>query len=374
MTIRDVARQAGVSTATVSRVINGNSQVDACLVARVHQAVSSLGYVPNTVARSLKADRTMLVGLLISDIGNPYFSAIAKALESALGQHGYTLLIGSTEEGPEREQRLLDGMLGRKADGLILNSTGRNDAMLAAISQRLPVVLLNRRIRTPGFCGDLVDSDNREGARAMMRCLLDAGHRHIGVIHGDLSVSTGREREEGFLSVLGESSNMTGSGNMDGPGNMTGSGNMDGSGIVDGAMRVLAYQGDFSMESGMAGAEALLSGPQPVTAIAVMNNSMAIGVLRYCRRHAIRIPEDVSVVSYGSIEDADLLYVNPTVVALSPREVARHAAELLLARMRHPVAENREILLPPDLEKGNTVGPATPEFFTHPCPSVPIYS
>ena len=150
-TIRDVARQAGVSTATVSRVINGNSHVDACLVARVHQAVASLGYVPNTVARSLKADRTMLVGLLISDIGNPYFSAIAKALETSLGHHGYTLLIGSTEEGPEREQRLLDGMLGRKADGLILNSTGRNDAMLAAISQRLPVVLLNRRIRARGF-------------------------------------------------------------------------------------------------------------------------------------------------------------------------------------------------------------------------------
>ena len=338
-TIRDVARQAGVSTATVSRVINGNSHVDACLAARVRQAVTSLGYVPNTVARSLKADRTMLVGLLISDIGNPYFSAIAKALESSLGQHGYTLLIGSTEEGPEREQRLLDGMLGRKADGLILNSTGRNDAMLAAISQRLPVVLLNRRIRMPGFCGDLVDSDNREGARAMARCLLDAGHRHIGVIHGDLSVSTGREREEGFLSVLGK------------PGNPAKPG------LVDEPVGVRAYQGDFSMESGMAGAAALLSGPEPVTAIAVMNNSMAIGVLRYCRRHAVRIPEDVSIVSYGSIEDADLLYVNPTVVALPPREVAKHAAELLLARMRHVVSENREMLLPPDLETGNTVGP-----------------
>ena len=359
MTIRDVARQAGVSTATVSRVINGNSHVDACLVARVHQAVASLGYVPNTVARSLKADRTMLVGLLISDIGNPYFSAIAKALETSLGHHGYTLLIGSTEEGPEREQRLLDGMLGRKADGLILNSTGRNDAMLAAISQRLPVVLLNRRIRAPGFCGDLVDSDNREGARAMAQCLLDAGHRHIGVIHGDLSVSTGREREEGFLSGLGK------------PGHLGGAGSLEGSGIVDAPLVVRSYQGDFSMESGMAGAAALLSGPAPVTAIAVMNNSMAIGVLRYCHRHAIRIPEDVSVVSYGSIEDADLLYVNPTVVALSPREVARHAAELLLARMRHPAAENREILLSPDFEKGNTVGPAFPdpcscEFDAHP--------
>lgn len=333
LTIREVARMAGVSTATVSRVINGNSRVDPAAAVRVRQAITTLGYVPNTVARSLKADKTMLVGLLISDIGNPYFSAMAKSLELLLGQQGYTLLIGSTDEGAKQEARLLDMMMGRKADGLILNTTGQNDPMIAAMSRRMPVVLVNRRVRHAGFAGDLVDSTNREGAAALAENLLSAGHRRIGLIHGDLSLSTGLERGEGFLAAL------------------------HAHGLSEGPDGYVTYQGDFSMESGMAGANCLLSGPRPVTALAAMNNSMAMGALRHCRSHGIRIPEDVSLVAYGTLEDADLLYVRPTVVALSAREMAERAAEMLLTRMIQPDLPPRESRLNPYLVSGETVGP-----------------
>ncbi len=332
-TIREVARAAGVSTATVSRVINGNSRVTTEVATRVRETVDLLGYVPNVVARSLKSDRTGTIGMLVSDIGNSYFSAMAKALEDLLAQHGYTLLIGSTEENPDREAKLLAMMMGRKVEGLLLNTTGRNEALVAGLSRRVPIVLLNRRVHSPGFQGDLVDSANRVGVGRLVACLSEAGHSRIGVINGDLTVSTGAERYAGFLEAMKKSQSRTA------------------------FITYRCHEGNFSMESGRQGAAALLEGPETVSALVVMNNSMALGVLRYCRKMGVRIPEQLSLGVYGNLEEADLLYVRPTHVSLHAAEMAKNSSEFLLERIINPLLASREVLLDPVLCQGDTIAP-----------------
>ncbi|MDN5276207.1 MAG: hypothetical protein PWR01_172 [Clostridiales bacterium] len=332
VTIKDVAKRAGVSIATVSRVINNNYYVSPEIREKVLRAIEELNYYPNSVARSLKNDSTThTIGFLVSDISNNYFTIMAKAVEEVVHKEGYSLIVCSTNDVKKRELVYLKLLISKKVDGLILNTTGENDDFIATLSERLPIVLVNRRVYNQNFRGDFIDSDNIEGTYKLVTYLLSMGHRKIGVINGTLSVSTGRERFKGFERAMSEV------------------------GIFVDESYPYRYDGDFTMESGYQGAAKMVNMHQKPSAIVIMNNVMAIGALKYFRANNIRVPEDVSIVAYGNIDNSDLLYVQPTIVTLDPWSIGNKAGEMILERIKNRNMGNREVIFVPQLVEGNSV-------------------
>jgi len=331
VTIKDVAKHAGVSIATVSRVINNNYYVSPEIEKRVLKAIKELNYYPNSIARSLKNDTTFTIGFIVSDISNDYFTSMTKAIEDVINKENYNMIVCSTDNKKEKELRYLKLLISRKVDGLILNTTGRNDDFISKLSNDLPVILVNRKVQDSAFRGDFIDSNNFEGAYTLTEHLLSSGHRKIAVINGDLSVSTGKERFEGFKKAMLQA------------------------GIEVGDDYVYRYDGDFTMESGYQGAAELLKLTDPPTAVVVMNNAMALGALKYFRVNKIKVPEDVSIASYGDIDNVELMYVQPSTVTLNARTIGRKAGEMLLERIKDRSIVNREVIYTPQLIVGNGV-------------------
>ena len=332
ITIKDVARAAGVSLATVSRVINKNYYVSPELESKVSEAITKLGYYPNSVARSLKLTSTNTIGFLVSDISNGYFTTLSKAIEDVIQAKDYNLIVCSTDNKKEKEYAYLKLLLEKKIDGLILNTTGENDDFIASMSDKLPIVLCNRKISRKNFRGDLVDSDNINGAYMLTQHLISMGHRKIGIINGIQKVSTGIERFEGFRKAMREI----------------------GIEVKEGYKYRLDE--DFGLEGGYQGASKLMSMEDRPTAIIIMNNEMMLGALRYFRANNVSIPETVSIAAYGEIVNADLLYVQPSIVSLNPYVIGKNLAELMIERIenRNDIS-NREIKYVPQLIPGTGV-------------------
>ncbi|MCD8139272.1 MAG: LacI family transcriptional regulator [Planctomycetaceae bacterium] len=201
VTIHDVAKAARVSIATVSRVVNNTAAVDAETAARVRRAVKQIGYIPDPLARGMRSNKSYAVGYIVSDISNGHFTVAAKAVEGEFERAGYSLIVCSTDGDPRKEERQLRLLVSKKVDGIIINVSGGNDAMVAELSKRVPMVLFSRQI-DDGFHGDYVGNDNFHGAGELARHVLDYGHRRIGLIRGPENISTGPERYNGFVSVL----------------------------------------------------------------------------------------------------------------------------------------------------------------------------
>lgn len=331
ITIKDVAKHAGVSIATVSRVINRNYYVSDEIKEKVLLAIKELNYYPNSVARSLKSDTTYTIGFLVSDISNNYFTSMAKAIEDVVNKEKYNIIVCSTEDSKNKELQYLKLLAGKKIDGLILNTTGKNDEFISTLSQSLPVVLVNRKIQNSGLKGDFIDSSNVEGAYILTSHLISSGHRKIAVINGDLGVSTGRERFQGFKRAMLEV------------------------GIDPDENYKYRYDGNFTMESGYQGAAQIIKMQDKPTAVIVMNNTMALGALKYFRKHLINVPDDISVASYGDIDNIELMYVQPSIVTLNPWVIGTKAGEMLLERIGNRAVNNREIIYTPQLVVGKGV-------------------
>ncbi len=332
LTIKEIAKLAGVSIATVSRVINGSNFVSPEIIAKVEKVIKESNFVPNSVARSLRFESTRTVGVIISDISNSYFNIIAKVAEDVLRERDYSMIICSTEEDKDRELNYLRLLVARKVDGIILNSTGKNDAFVSELSRDLPIVLINRLVKTDLFRGDFIDSSNHDGVEMMVEHLYAKGHRKIGIINGDLHVSTGRERFEGFVRTMRKR------------------------GVEVGDGYPYRYDGHFHQEEGYKGAQYLLGLSDPPTAVAVMNNAMAIGALQFIKAHGIKVPADLSLIVYGDIYNSDILYVEPTHVTLNPYTIGRKAADYILERIGSPDLHNREVIFAPALVQGESVG------------------
>ncbi len=326
ITIKDVAKCAGVSTATVSRVINGAIGVRPKTVERVNKAIAQVNYVPNAAARNLKTDTTKMIGLLISNISNSHFTSMAKIIETILHKDGYSMVVCSTDDDPNLELDYLSRLMSLRVDGLILNTTGQNDDFISGLSHNLPIALVDRSITTPNFLGDFVGSNNFEGVYALTKHLIGYGHRKIGIITSNLHVSTGQERLSGFQKAMLEI------------------------GIsVDGAYPYRYDSQYFNIEGGVEGCRYLMSLKTPPTAIVVANNTMAVGVYTYLHDNHILTPDDVSVVSYGNISNSELFRTEPTYATLSPYFIGEKAAKLLLSRIEDPTRSNREVIFEPFL-------------------------
>lgn len=330
-TIKDVANLAGVSIATVSRVMNDNYFVSQVVKENVLDAIKQLNYLPNSVARSLRKDTTFTIGYAVSDISNEHFTQIARTVEDIVNKENYNVIVCSTENNKKREQDYLNLLISKKIDALILNTSGENDSLVASISEKMPIVLINRKVNDPMFKGDFIDSDNNVGAYLLTSHLISYGHRKIGIINGLLSINTGCERFEGFKRAMKEV-------------------NIN----VDDTYPYM-FNGNFTAESGYQGAEAIMSRDDKPTAIVVMNNAMTIGALKYFRNHGISVPEEVSIASYGSIANIELYYVQPSIVTMDAWTIGKKAGELILHRIKNKDATNKEIILTPQLLIGDGV-------------------
>ena len=332
MTIKDVARVANVSIASVSRVMN-NKNVSEKVRKDVCSAIEELNYTPNFVARSLKRNSTSTIAMLVSDISNSVFTEMAKSIEDAIGPCGYNLIVCSTDDSPQKEVRYLQLLKERHIDGLILNTTGKNDHYVAELSKTLPIVLSNRQIKDPGFVGDFVDSDNFSGMQSLAKHLIDFGHSRIGIILGPRGLSTSEERYSGYMSSMRQI------------------------GISEELLKPYTYEGDFYLNSGYVGIKTLLAVQPRPTAVIISNNKMAIGAMRYLKEQNISVPDEVSIASYGDIENIDILYTKPSIVTLNSYVLGKRIAELLLERIDAKGSiQNREYRYVPMLVPGTAVG------------------
>lgn len=323
VTIKDVAKQAGVSIGTVSKVLNNKGYVSQETRELVREVIQQLNYQVNANARSLKASKTRKVGVIVSDISNPYMMSIAKTIEDMARSIDYHLLVMSHNEDWKTERELLQLILEQRVDGLVLIPTGHNaDMVQMVIGQKIPVILVDRKIE--GITSDLIVDDNYYGSYESISFLNSLGHQRIGVIYGITSISIGKERLEGAIDALKH--------------------------FQYPDYEPLIVPGEFSSETAYKATLQLLFLSNPPTAIYSCNNSMTIGVLKAIREQRLRIPEDISVIAFGDISQWELYQPPLTLMTQPLKRIGVEAAIILKNRLT--MEENftpKQIVIRPEL-------------------------
>ncbi len=321
-TIYDVARRAGVSTYTVSSVLNRSAYVSPELTTRVQRAVRELDYTINDLARSLQTRKSRTVGMLIPDIASPFYPKVVRGAEDVLREAGYSLILGNSYDRAEEQSRYLTVFRSKQVDGMLLFIAPGNGAEARALVRaKKPVVFVGRV--PAGFAADSVAADNVEGARSAVAHLIAKGHRRIGLITGQPELSTSADRVTGWRRALRKA------------------------GLA--APRELAGAGDWTAESGHRVALGFLDLADPPTAVFAANFLMMTGVLRALRERGLRVPEDVEVMSSDDSEWLDVFSPPVSTVAQPSYEMGTHAAGLLLKRIKSPGRRFEQVLLAPEL-------------------------
>lgn len=316
-TIYDVAKSAGVSPATVSRVLNGKASVEPSLRTRVLAAVESLEFVPSSTARSLTTKRTDRIALLIPDITNPYYPEITRGAQDALDARGYHLILSNTDDNPERELRYINMLEKIGVDGLIISPASpvhaparrkRDKKQLSERLERLHIPIVSVSPEPPAPNADQVTVDEEGAAERAVQHLIDLGHKRIALINGPREHQVSLRRRAGYERALERA----------------------GLGIE----AKLMLDADFRRASGHAAMDALLKLTPRPTAVFAANDLMALGAMAAIHHANLRIPQDIAVIGVDNIADA--LDANPPLSTVSiPRlyEYGRIAANLLLDRL-----------------------------------------
>jgi DNA-binding LacI/PurR family transcriptional regulator len=322
-TIKDVATHAGVSVATVSAVLNANKYVSPELAQRVRASIEMLGYERNSFAQSLKTRTSHTIALVISDIMNPFFSHIVRGVEDVASQHNYALVVGNTDENPQKEKNYIRLLESKRVDGLILTATSGNHTSLRSLPlQKLPLVSLDRSLFEWGI--DSVLIDNVSGARKVVEHLIQLGHRHIGIITGIAGITTTEERLLGYKQAL-KAHNIA----------------------VDSS---LIAEANSRLDGGTHAAMQLLTQtPVRPTAIFTMNGLLAIGTLQGLKDLGLRCPEDIALVTFDDFSWSSVLRPYLTVVRQPTYEIGQKAAQLLFERMEKRNASPQEVRLQTNL-------------------------
>lgn len=307
--IRDVAKHARVSIATVSRTINNVSTVDKDLSKRVWKSIEELNYFPNTQARALVSGRSRLFGLLISEITNPFFPELIQGFESIAVEHNYEILIGSTNYDPKSMAQCVRRMLERNVEGVAVMTFGIEEPLLEdLVSRNVPLVFVDAAPDSPRVSALVVDY--QQGIRQGVQHLAALGHRKMGFISGPLQQRSCQLRKAAFLESLEE--------------------------IGAKAMPEWLPEGDHTLEGGMRAMDALLKLKPLPTAVMCSNDMTAIGALRVLARAGLRVPEDISVIGFDDIHLAEFVYPPLTTVRMSRNELARAAFEALRMHVEMP--------------------------------------
>ncbi|MBI0298449.1 LacI family DNA-binding transcriptional regulator [Streptomyces sp. PRKS01-29] len=333
VTIHDVARAAGVSPATVSRVFNGGKVTPARALS-VQEAAAALGFAPNRVARSLRKQRSSVIALIIPDIENPFFTSLARGVEDAAQRTSLSVVLCNSDEDTDKERRYLEVALGEQMAGVIVAAASQDQTDLGPLTdRRVPVVAVDRRPRDAEV--DAVRVDNHHGGEVATRHLLQAGYHRIACITGPEGASTSEERLAGHRAALRAAQ-----------------------GGAAAADNTYVRHADFRVDGGRAAMRELLALPEPPDAVFVANNLMTIGVLDALRETG-RTPPDVGVLSFGDVPWASLVRPSLTAVELPSYELGRTAADLLLQRMDGSVSPVQTVVLRTKLQvRESTAGPA----------------
>jgi len=331
VTIKDVAREAGVSVGTASQALRESPSVREATRHRVRAVAVRLRYQPSALARGLVTRRTHSVGLLISDISNPFFIRAVRAIEDGAQENGYNVILCNTDEDPAKETQYLRVLIEKRVDGIILATTaGSLQAVRDVRWRRIPLVLFDREL--PRVAADTVKVDSVLGGRLAADHLLSLGHRRIAIIHGPVVRSTGAERLQGYLSALREA------GVRPDP--------------------ALIREGNFKADSGRELAHRLLELSSPPTALFCTNNLMTVGALQTLGEWGVRIPQDLSLVGYDDMEWWTLTHPPLTTVGQPVYELGREAMRLVLAQIQTPRRRRpQRVVLKPELILRDSCGP-----------------
>ncbi len=329
-TIIEVAVEAKVSPATVSRVVNGTQPVSPHLRKRVEEALRKYDYQPNPMARALKGNKTLAIGVIISDFANPFFTAVVRGVEEAALKADYSVILCNSDEDPQRERRYLELLKSKRIDGVIVSPTHDSDPEAYRMLGSTPIVLIDRNV--PDLEADMVRVDNFHGSYEAVTYLIGLGHIRIATIAGPTNVTTGIERLRGYRSALHDAGIPI---------------NPD-----------LITVGDFRQESGYDRARQLLAlDPRP-TALFVANNLMTLGAMIALNEAGVQIPDDVSMVGFDEVDWAQLSRPPLTVVTQPAYEVGLDGAELLLRRILEGNARKKQtLLLSPELVVRDSTAP-----------------
>jgi len=302
MNIKNVAARARVSTATISRTINQSALVSPRTAERVWRAIRELGYYPNTQARALVSGRSLIFGLIISDITNPFFPEIVRSFEESAIRHGYEVIVANTGYQSERMGACVRRMIERNVDGVAIMTSEIDRHLVDELSRRrLPMVFLDIGRISP-LMSD-ISVNYAQGIHEAVRHLVTLGHRHIGFISGPLSLKSARARQTAFLKCL------------------------RGSGIS--VRQQAVAEGNHKVDGGQSAMERLLSLRQSPTAVLMSNDLTAIGALRAISHAGLRVPEDISVIGFDDIELAQYTQPPLTTVRLSRDEIGCKAFDAL---------------------------------------------
>lgn len=338
VTLRDLARQVGVHPSTVSRVLSGDpaARLSQATRARILHLAAATGYRPNRLARSLKIQRTHILGMLIPDITNPFFSGLLRAVEDAAGAAGYNVILCNTDDSGARFEQHLRVLVEGHLDGLLIATARRSDPPIDGLRARgMPYVLVNRRRDDPD--DSWVVSDDRHGVRLAVAHLASLGHRRIAHIAGVAGISTAAARQAAFREAMAEH------------------------GLpVD--ERLVVGDGGFTEaagERGMARLLTVLAARRP-TALFAANDLAALGAIAAARAAGLRVPEDLSVVGYNDIPLARQIEPRLTTVRVPLYEMGRLAAETLIRRLGGrpgPDEKPEHVVLPVELVVRGSTAP-----------------
>lgn len=324
MDIREIAKRAKVSTATVSRTINRVPTVDPQLAKRVWKVVEELGYYPNTQARALVSGRTRIFGLIVSDMTNPFFPEIVQSFEDVAVEHGYEILLTSTVHDPKRMEGSVRRMIERRVEGVAILTFGMEESLLEGLRfRKVPLVFIDVGPPLPHVCN--IKIDYQRGIRQAVQHLAALRHERIAFIAGPLHLPSAVTRKAAFESSLREI-----------------------------GMRVepdLILQGDHTMEGGMRAYDELSKKSSRPTAVMCSNDMTAIGVIREAYERGVSVPQELSLVGFDDIRLSRFFIPPLTTIQMSQVEIARLAFKALVTEVERetPSSKGTEYVLNTDL-------------------------
>ena len=336
VSMKDIAQQAGVSTALVSYVLNGKereSRVGPAIAQKIRQIAGELKYQPNYLAQSLRSGKTQTIGLIIADISNPFFANIARIVEDEAKKNGYTVIIGSSDEDADKSWDLINVLLNRQVDGFIIVSSENTEEQIHYLNSRnVCFVLLDRYF--PQIPTDFVALDNYRAAYEAGSHLIRGGYENVGLIAYRSKLFHMQERIRGYLDALRTNN-------------------------IPFHSDWLA-EADFNRveEETRAGIDAMLALDRPVDALIFATYRLAISGLKYINERGLKVPDDLAIVSFGQAEAFDLYYCPISYLEQPMEELGKTAVDLLVRKLKNPETETKQILMEAQLITRNSSAPA----------------
>lgn len=324
ITMQDVAKRAGVSAMTVSRVVNGREGVDSETQRRVEETIRALDFVPNRIARGLVSQKTQTIGLIVPDVVNPFFAPVVRGAESAARKAGYRVLLCNSEGDLRLEREYIDDLVAHRVEGLLLApaSDRSRSSILSLLRGGFPLVLIDRTL--PNADCDLIVSDSANGARRLVEHLIAVGHREIAHVTDAEDTSTGRERLRGYREAL------------------------EAAGIP--FQSELVIQTTVDRIGGYRAAQEILARVPLPTAVFTVNNMTAVGAMEALRERGLSVPKDMGLVCFDDVEHLAVLSPFLTVIDQPAETFGSLGAQLLLERMSGKASSRpRRIVLQTDL-------------------------